>query len=171
MDAFPITADKAPEPKPAIWRFKLNSNPEVITFLVGDDCDTPSRSVDLNHNQIPLLACFDLEYWPQHEIISPDEKQQFLIIYLQTLRATIVEKLFNTESHKLLDKAWTLDDAHPWATRTWNNCGHSPRARSLYLRACKEARIVPYQEPITTHRGSRSCSTHMSHLLTCICVG
>ena len=134
-----------------LWRFQLAQNPLLRTFVVLAGSDHVRR-VDLHINYIPVLGCFDLNYW-MSMLVDEDKKESAVHTkrYMQNVRHAVVDAIFEVNKVELVDGSWNMSVIVPWAIRTWYGFSHSLWGRQKYLERCEKRKQIPYEKKLSMH--------------------
>jgi hypothetical protein len=138
-----------------LWKFSRITPDLVQLVTVSTGCQARTT---LKDTYIPVLACFDLEYW---QVMDMDEGSTDILEsrrsrlhkkYMHNLRHAFVKNLFAADKDDLKNGSWDLGLARAWSIRTWNRCSHSEYGRSDYNTLCQKMGKTPYTEKLTVER-------------------
>jgi hypothetical protein len=154
MDKWPSARNLSLTATHLLWRFE-RSGTDLIKFFVAVP-GVSFREVDLPIAFVPILGCFDLEYWNTMALnevegdVAMSLRVQMMKKYMQSMQLGIVEVIFSATDEERQDPTWKTNVAHGWSTRTFNNFSHSDFSRGEYLKWCKRKHCVPYGHTLTT---------------------
>ena len=152
IDEWPSVRDLGLTADHIIWRFQLSGNDRIKIFVASPN--TPSQAVDLPVAFVPILGCFDLEYWIVMSLIEVDGdilkslKARTKKKYMQNMRKGVVDEILSATEKQQQDLKWNI--LHQWSTRTFARFTHSDFGRREYLKNCAKKSIIPYSKTFTS---------------------
>jgi len=136
-----------------IWKFDyIRPDVQILHVFLADGS---RQRAEVNLRYVPVLVCFDLEYWMamnQNDTAPhPGEvlKRRMLKTYMHNLRCATVRDILAADKDELRDGTWHMEILHQWSIRTWNDYTHSDFGRARYEKSCNTKRLKPYDQVIT----------------------